>query len=269
MADDGGASRDPTWFDEALNWPGRPGLWRRLAALSIDYIVVFVIFFPLTSLAHYLTDGGVKSTFSLRWNLCQAATLNHSSDPSLSRYSWNVCRTSIFGLKIAELAVGTAPDQQAGEPSSISLDLDSKGNFRPAALDLGFLEPLVLALYFFVLERKSGQSIGKRSMAIKVHDQYDKHRTGLSVQTSARRQTMKFLGFAPMALLGGWYALQAWGDVPGHFQQISNLEIVIALVVSAIALVWPIWIMISTALGDDPIHDRVASTTVRLFEIET
>ncbi|OCX13429.1 hypothetical protein QV13_28485 [Mesorhizobium hungaricum] len=80
---------------------------------------------------------------------------------------------------------------------------------------------------------------------------------------------MKFLGFAPMALLGGWYALQAWGDVPGTIQQISNLEIVIALVVSAIALVWPIWIMISTALGDDPIHDRVASTTVRLFEIET
>ncbi|CAM5409820.1 hypothetical protein MAUB1S_06966 [Mycolicibacterium aubagnense] len=263
MVDDVSASDGKALPDDRMKWPRYAGFWRRLAASIIDYILVLIVLLPLASLAFVSTDGEVKSLFLLRWNLCQSTTLNQTSGPSLANYEWVVCRASIFGLKTAQWAEGTASDQKV-EPSSISFDLDSNGRFRPSSLDLGFLELAILAAYFFLGEWRFGQSIGKRSLGIKIYDQDQWNRVGLPAWKSFRRQAMKFAGVAPMVLSGGWYSFRAWGGDPAMVGQFPNFEIAIAFAVLAIAAAWPIWIMISIALGNDAIHDRFAGTTVRL-----
>lgn len=260
---------DEARFSDAMSWPRRGGIWRRLFASIIDYLSVLIPLYALVAGLFLLTDGGVKGSFWLNWRLCQAATLNGASDPSFARYDWQICRTSLFGLTVAEWALGTASGSQSEGNPSISFDLDSQGNIRPAALDLGFLELVVLASYLLVMELTSGQPIGKRFAALIVHDQDDKNRIGLPVRKAVRRQGMKFLGALPIMFMGGWYTVQAWGSAPGVAQDFSRLEIVGAYAALVLVMVWPIWIAISIALGNDPIHDRFAVTTVRADETET
>ncbi|WP_214470813.1 RDD family protein [Mesorhizobium sp. dw_380] len=258
---------DEARLADAMAWPRPSGIWRRLFASLIDYLIVLIALYSLIAILFLTTDGGVKGSFWLTWRTCQAATVH--GDASLAPYNWQVCRTSVFDLAVAEWAVGTSPSSQSAETASISIDLDPRGNFRPAALNLGFLELVVLASYLLVMEWTSGQPIGKRVMAIAVHDQDDKERVGLPVRKAFRRQVMKFLGALPMTLSGGWYAFQAWGSAPGATQDFSKLEIAGAYAALFLTLVWPIWIAISIVLGNEPIHDRFAGTTVRVEEPQT
>lgn len=258
-------SLDEARFANAMLWPRPGGFWRRLIASFIDYLIVLIPVYALVAALFLLTDGGAKGSFWLNWKICQSGTVH--GDPSLARYNWQVCRTSVFGLPVAQWAVGTTSETQAGKSSAVSIDLDPQGNFRSTALDVGFLEMLILATYLFYMELKSGQSVGKRVMAIQVHDQDDKSRIGLSVQKAGRRQAVKLLGPLSMTLTGGWFAFQAWGNAPGVAQDFSWLEIAGAYAAFALALIWPTWIAISIALGNEPIHDRFAGTTVRVDEI--
>ncbi|TGR88124.1 hypothetical protein EN852_040505, partial [Mesorhizobium sp. M2E.F.Ca.ET.209.01.1.1] len=82
-------------------------------------------------------------------------------------------------------------------------------------MDLGFLELPVLAIYLFVIEMMSGQSVGKRALSLVVHDEYDWRRVGLSPKKAVRRQVIKFLGTFPSMLTGAWFAFQSWRSVPG------------------------------------------------------
>ncbi|AZO11070.1 MULTISPECIES: RDD family protein [unclassified Mesorhizobium] len=251
-------------FADALDWPRRGGFWRRCFASLIDYLVVLIPVYSVVASFFLLTDGGVNGHFWLNWRICSSATVH--GNPSLEAYNWQVCRTSIFGFPVTEWAVGTPIDTQSSAAEAVSLDLDSKGNFRPAALDLGFLELPILALYLLAMEMAAGQSVGKRALSLVVHDEYDWHRTGLSVRKAVRRQVIKFLGVVPVTLTGAWFAFQTWGSIPGPAPSYSKVEIVCAFAAFALALIWPVWIGLSIASGNDPIHDRLADTTVRISE---
>ncbi|MDX8465761.1 RDD family protein [Mesorhizobium sp. VK23B] len=249
----------------AMAWPRLGGFWRRLLASLIDYFVVLVPVYSLVTGLFLFTDGGVKGHFWLNWRICSTASVH--GNPSLEAYNWQVCKTSLLGFPVAEWAIGTAKDTQSEAAPAVSLDLDPQGNFRPTALDLGFLELPILAIYLLVMEMASGQSVGKRVLSLVVHDEYDWHRTGLSLQKAARRQVIKFLGAVPVTLTGAWFAFQAWRSMPGLVSSYSKVEIVCAFAAFALALIWPIWIGLSIASGNEPIHDRVADTSVRISEI--
>lgn len=249
---------------DATAWPHVGGFWRRLFAALIDYLVVLIPLFTLAAVLFQLTDGGVKGHFWLNWRLCQEATVH--GNPSLEHYKWQVCRTSLLGFPVAEWAVGTITDTQSVAAPAVSIDLDQKGNFRSTALDLGFVELLVLATYLLVMETTSGRSVGKRALTLVVRDEYDWHRRGLSMQKAVRRQGVKFLGTVPFVLTGAWFAFQSWGSDPVVTSTYSRLEFVGAFAALAVALIWPAWIGLSIALGNEPIHDRIAGTTVRIQE---
>ncbi|TGW06430.1 hypothetical protein EN788_42180, partial [Mesorhizobium sp. M2D.F.Ca.ET.145.01.1.1] len=166
----------------------------------------------------------------------------------------------------AEWAAGAAPSTESGANSTLSIDLDLQNNFRSAALDVGFLELLVLMAYLFGMELSWGQTFGKGVMSIRVYDQNDKGRVGLPVRMAARRQVMKLLGPLSLTLTGAWFAFRAWGAAPGAAPDFSWLEITAAFAASIFSLAWSAWIGISIALGNEPIHDRFAVTTVRIFK---
>ncbi|MFA6156714.1 RDD family protein [Mesorhizobium sp.] len=248
----------------AMAWPRRGGFWRRFLASFIDYLVVLIPLYFLAAGLFALTDGGVKGHFWLFLRICMSAKVH--GGPSLERYDWQVCRSSLFGFPVANWAVGTAKETQSAKPETVSIDLNSKGNFRPAALDLGFLQVPALAIYLLLMEMASGQSVGKQALVLVVYDENDWQRRGLPLQKAFRRQVIKFLGAFPLVLTGAWSVFQTWGSVPGPAPSYSWLEIVTAFVAFGLALIWPLWIGISIALGNEPIHDRLAGTTVRTRE---
>lgn len=240
----------------AMAWPRRGGFWRRFLASFIDYLVVLIPLYFLGAGLFPLTDGGVKTHFWLS-KVCGSAKVH--GGPSLKLRQ--VCSSYQFSFPIADLAVGTMKATQFAKPETVSTDLNSKGNFRPAALDLGFLRLPALAIYLLVMEMALGRSVGKRALVLVVYDENNWQRRGLPLQKAFRRQLIKFLGAVPLVMTGAWSAFQTWGSVPGPAPSYSWLEIVTAL-----ALIWPLWIGISIALGHEPIHDRIAGTTVRTRE---
>lgn len=246
-------------------WPSLAGFWRRLFASLIDYLVVLMPLYSLVAGLFLLTDGGVKGHFWFNSQMCRSATVH--GNPTVEAYDWQMCSTSFFGFfPVAEMAVGKAKDTRSGMSPAVSIDLNSKGNFRPTALDLGFLELPILAIYLLVMEIVSGQSVGKLALSIVVRDEYDWNRIGLSLQKAACRGVIKFLGFVPVTLSGAWFAFQAWRGIPEPVPSYSRVEIVCAFVAFALVLIWLLWIWFSIAWGNGPIHDRVAGTTVRTRE---
>jgi hypothetical protein len=256
MADEG--------FEPAVVWPRRAGFWRRLWAFLIDYLVIFVALYSLVGALFLMTDGGVKGSFWLNWKTCQAANLNGMADPSLARYEWQVCSTSFFGLPVARWAAGTSTDAQSKVVSRLSLDLDSNGRFRPAALDLGFLQVLVLAAYLLVMEAAFGRSLGKGVLAIVVHDELNFHREGLSLRKATHRQMLKFAGYGPAVLAGAYFLFRTWKTDPVTGLDYSRLETAIAFIAAVIAFIWSCWIALNIATSGEPIHDRLAETSVRV-----
>ncbi|QKD01325.1 RDD family protein [Mesorhizobium loti] len=252
----------------AMAWPRQGGLWRRCFASVIDYLVVLIPLYFLVAGLFMLTDGGVKGHFGLFLTVCRPGKVHGSLSPE--RYDWQVCRSSLLGFPVADWAVGTAKASQFAKPETVSIDLNSKGNFRTAALDLGFLDLPALAIYLLVMEMTLGQSVGKRALVLVVYDEHNWQRRGLPLQKAFRRQLIKFLGAFPLVLTGTWSAFQTWGSFPGPAPSYPWWEFVPALAAAGfalgLALIWPLWIGISIALGHEPIHDRIAGTTVRTRE---
>jgi hypothetical protein len=248
----------------AMAWPRRGGIWRRLLASVIDYLVVLISLYFLTAGLAILTDGGVKGDFGLSLEVCRSFTVH--GVPSLER---KVCKSSLLGFSVADRAVGTLKGTQSIVHETVSFDLNSKDKFRPAALDLGFLQVPALAIYLLVMEA-SGRSVGKWALTLVVYDEPNWQRRGLPLQKAFRRQLIKFLGAFPLVLTQAWSAFQSWGSFPRPAPSYSWWEIVPALVAAGfalgLALIWPLWIGISIAMGHEPIHDRVAGTTVRTRE---
>jgi hypothetical protein len=151
---------------------------------------------------------------------------------------------------------------QLAKSETVSIKVGSEETFRLTTLDQGLLQLPALAIYLLVMEMAFGRSIGKRALVLVVYDQDHWQRRGLPLQKALRRQAIKFLGALPLVLTGAWSAFQTWGSVPGSAPSNSWLEIA-----TASALIWPLWIGISIALGHEPIHDRIAGTTVRTREI--
>lgn len=253
-----------TELSAAMAWPRRGGFRRRFFAALIDYLIVLMPLVALVAVLFQLTDGGVQGHFWLLLDTCSSAKVHGS--PSFERYDWQVCRSSLFGFPVADWAAGTAKESQSAIRETLSFDLNSKGKFHPAALDLGFLQVPALAIYLLVTEMVFGQSVGKQALVLVVYDENNWQRRGLPLQKAFRRQAMKFLGTLPLVLTGAWSAFQTLGGVRGAAPSYSWLEFGPAFVVVGLALVWPAWIGISIAMGHEPIHDRVAGTTVRTRE---
>ena len=239
----------------AMAWPRRGGLWRRFLALVVDYFVVLIPLYILVAGLLLVAGGGVKDHFV---EVCRSGKV----DGGLLPERWQVCESYNSDFPVADWAVGKAKMAQSAKAATVSIKVGSSETLQLTALDRGFLELSALAIYLLVMEMVFGQSVGKRALVLVVYDENNWQRRGLPLQKAFRRQLIKFLGAFPLVLTGAWSAFQTWGSFPGFAPSYSWLEIVTTL-----ALIWPLWIGISIAFGQEPIHDRIAGTTVRTREI--
>lgn len=239
----------------AMAWPRRGGIWRRFLALVIDYLVVIIPLYFLVAGLFVVAGGGVKDHFV---EICRSGKVHGGLLPERRQ----VCKSYNFDVPVADWAVEKAKMAQLAKSETVSIKVGSEETFRLTTLDQGFLQLPALAIYLLVMEMAFGQSVGKRALVLVVYDQDHWQRRGLPLQKAFHRQLIKFLGAFPLVLTGAWSAFQTWGSVPTPAPSYSWLEIVTTL-----ALVWPAWIGISIASGHEPIHDRIAGTTVRTREI--
>jgi hypothetical protein len=237
-----------------MAWPRRGGLWRRFLALVIDYLVVMIPLYFLVAGLFLVAGGGVKDHFL---EVCRSGKVHGGLLPE----RWQVCKSYNFDVPVADCAAGKAKMAQFAKSETVSIKVGSKETFRLTALDQGFLQLPALAIYLLVMEMFFGQSVGKRALVLVVYDRDKWQRRGLPLQKAFRRQLIKFLGAFPLVLTGAWSAFQTWGSVPAPAPSYSWLAIV-----TTFALIWPLWIGISIALGHEPIHDRIVGTTVRTRE---
>lgn len=248
----------------------RAGFWRRLIAFLIDYLIIFVPLFVLVAAVFSLTNGGITSTFFLTWKICHGATLNEGSDLPAADYDWKLCRTSAFGLTVAQWAQGSPKivaqsDNSSSNSSTVVVyAVDSQGNFRSPPLDVSFVQWIALFIYLLLMEKKSGSSLGKRIMSIAVHDNYDIDRTGLPSLKAFERQGAKFFGLLPAIFLQAWYAFEYWGVWPENMASVSVGTIIVGFASASIAGIWFIWISVSIVRTGNPVHDQFAATSVRL-----
>lgn len=239
----------------AMAWPRRGGIWRRFLALAVDYFVVMIPLYVLVAGLVLVADGGVKDHLV---EICKSGKVDGGLLPERRQ----VCKSYNFDFPVADWAVEKAKMAQFEKSETDSIKVGSEETFRLTALDQGLLQLPALAIYLLVMEMAFGRSVGKRALMLVVYDKDLWQRRGLPLQKAFRRQLIKFLGAFPFVLTGAWSAFQTWGSVATPAPSYSWLEIVTTL-----ALVWPAWIGISIASGHEPIHDRIAGTTVRTREI--
>jgi hypothetical protein len=239
----------------AMAWPRRGGLWRRFLALVIDYLVVIIPLYFLVAGLFLVAGGGVKDHFV---EICRSGKVHGGLLPE----RWQVCKSYNFDFPVADWAVGKAKMDQFAKSETVSIKVGSEETFRLTALNQGLLQLPALAIYLLVMEMAFGRSVGKRALVLVVYDKDNWQRRGLSLEKAFRRQLVKFLGAFPLVLTGAWSAFQSWGSVATPALSYSWVE-----VVTTLTLIWPLWIGISIAFGQEPIHDRIAGTTVRTREI--
>lgn len=247
-------------------WPDQAGVWRRFAAFSIDVVLVTIAVSLLVAALHWMTKGEVEAkNLSIRWSICRDATVNEGSSPELADYEWKMCSTSFFGLPLARWIEGTQGAEGADQ-KSVDLSVDHQGSIRPTPLDVSFIQWAVLFMYLFLMEWGSGAPIGKRVMALMVHDDDDFQRVGLPTKKSFVRQVVKLFGMILTIPLEAWSAFANWG----HQEELALLETTtadtlltyVAIVAIAIMFIWSLWVVISMAISD-AIQDRFAGTSVR------
>jgi hypothetical protein len=239
----------------------RAGFWRRLLASIIDYLVVFVPLYLVVAALFSVSNGAVQGSFLLRFNACYETSVNWNSEPPAGIDVWNWCGTSVLGLTTVSTLVGTSTTNK----TEIALPLDADRQVREDVFDVGAFDALILFIYLFFMEWRSGRPIGKRIMAVVVHDVDGWERHGLPIKKAFRRQLAKAAGLLPMAVVQTIYSIALWMNaIPADKEQQSIAWTVIALASIAIAVAWFIWIAISIIVGRDPIHDRYAGTSARI-----
>ncbi|MEZ2333550.1 RDD family protein [Mesorhizobium sp. RCC_202] len=236
----------------AMAWPRRGGIWRRFLALAVDYLILIIPLYFLVAGLLLAAGGGDHFV-----EICRSGKV----DGGLLPERWQVCKSYNSDFPVADRAVEKAKMAQLAKSETVLIKSGSEETFQLTALDQGFLQLSVLAIYLLVMETVFGRSVGKRALVLVVYDRDNWQRRGLPLQKAFRRQLIKFLGAIPLVLTGAWSAFETWGSVPTPAPSYSWLE-----VVTTLALIWPLWIGISIALGLEPIHDRIAGTTVRTRE---
>ncbi|CAI2932716.1 RDD family protein [Aminobacter niigataensis] len=241
--------------------PSRAGFWRRSLALCIDYLVMFVPLYLVVAALFSQTNGAVQGNFFLKLGACYETSVDWASTPPAGIDAWQVCRTSILGVTTAIQLVGKNTENGTG----ITFPVDASGQLRDNVFDAGILEPLILFVFLFSMEWRTGWTFGKRCVTIVVKDVDDERRVSLPVNKAFRRQFVKAAGLLPMIVLQIAYVIAEWmGSVPTEGELQTQVWLVASVASIAIAIAWFVWIAVSIMFGRDPIHDRFAATTVRM-----
>jgi uncharacterized RDD family membrane protein YckC len=246
----------------------RAGFWRRFAALLIDMAVVLIPLQIVLVIVFAQTNGAVQGSFGITSTACAPVdTLPEGIDP-IPPADFNTfveCRTSLFGFDTQRVLTVSKVTQTENTSSSLfySYDLGADGRPRSDVWDAGWVSMLLLLVYLVVMEFRTGATLGKRVLSIKVRDVANPLGVGVPFGKAAGRNLAMMIGAIPLVMLQiiTWLRVAGGGADPLE-TLLSSFNIAMTIIGGLVILAWLIWIVISVARKRDPIYDWLAGTTV-------
>jgi uncharacterized RDD family membrane protein YckC len=251
----------------AVNGAGdraRAGFWRRFLALLIDMAVVLVPLQVLVAILFAQTNGTVQGSYGITYTRCAEAVIPEGlvlqPPPPAGADSAMVCSVYFLGFETARTLTVSKTTQDGNVTTSVfqAYSLSADGFPRDDVFQTDWLAVLLLLAYLVTLECRTGITVGKRILGIRVFDTDDLDRIGLPLRKAILRQLAMWLGSAPMllvAIAGALSSSEAGFANPGLF--------LTGIGVTGIAgFAWLIWILVSVSNKRDPIYDRLVGTSV-------
>ncbi len=235
----------------------RGGFWRRAGAFLIDVLIIVVLLQVAALAAFPLTNGLVQYGGGLEFRSCRRlasppAELRVPPDFA-ANYALD-CVSTFFGLPVARTVTIGRSTREGRIAKNVwfvfMADADGKP-VRGFSMDLLWL-PL-LFLYRIVLERRNGQTVGKRATRVRVVEGTP---GTLRVGAAAKRNLLLLLPFLPAL------ALQAYGSLLPSFSLLSTPfllgDVAAGLVLSAATL----FAAVQIVRRRDAFYDEAAGTAV-------
>lgn len=252
--------------------PPRPraGFWRRLLAFVLDGFVVLMPFTIIAAISFGLSGGRIQSAYGLLYPFCTLrAELPADLTPQpLSDFNFiEDCRLAFPGMDTGRvLRVGNRqPEQVFGQSASQTYWLDPQGRPSDVVLNLGLIAFLAYPIYAILMESRSGQTLGKRLLRIKVIDPANATREGVAISKAFWRQAAMFVLSAPAY---GAQLFAAWFLIPTSESFLEVVTNPIHAWVDGLGMVaqlfFTVVIVVALARKRDPIYDRFAGTAVIL-----
>lgn len=243
--------------------PVRAGFWRRVGALLIDFIIILVPLQIVVAMLFAMSNGSVQGSFGIVSRTCQSVAQVPSGlepSPPADANTFTECRIGLFGLPTARsLAVGTVKqDGNTTTGSYITYSLDADG--KPVdAFNTDLIAILAVIAYLIAMERRSGATIGKRTLGIRTVPTGTPGQIGLSLRQAVTRQAAMWIGMVPALIF--MFVVLFFIEDPLAAMQTRGYWTMFAFA-AAVELAWLIWIIVSVSKKRDPIYDRIAGTSV-------
>jgi len=240
----------------------RAGFWRRVGALVIDSIIIFLPLQILVAILFAQTNGNIQGGFfvSTECHSVSAFPEGLQPPPPADANFANQCKSSFFGFPTAHVLVVSAVTQTGNMTTSRSFNYPLDASGKPTnAFDMGWVAILVLVLYLIAMEWRSGATVGKRLLKMRAFEAGNTTGVGIPLSKAVIRNLAMWIGIIP-ALLVMAKILFFTAD-PLTAMTGSGFWLAFA-VAFAIEVAWLVWIIVSVSRKSDPIYDRLAGTSL-------
>lgn len=237
------------------------GLFPRLGALVLDFIIVIVAVQLITTAVHYISRGEVQGALGLAFVDCQPTRDIPKLDPPPSQaYNFAMhCQRSLLGLDMANwLAVGRVVSLGNGrfdkEMRQYALGPQGEQAFTPMIAGDGWIVFAFFA-YLVVADWLFGATVGKWIVGLRTVNLAEPGRRRLPLGRILVRHVTMHAGILISTVIIFVYLF-----VANDQEAAQNLG---RLFFAILVLGWILWNAVRLMMGLESLYDRAAGTTVR------
>jgi uncharacterized RDD family membrane protein YckC len=236
----------------------RAGFWRRWFACLIDLITIWVPFQLIVPVLFVVTSGHIQMTSPLNKTVCSAIETVPDGlvpPPPAGLNLARECNAYFFGAQTARvLQVG--PATKEGTTTNIdwlTYGLDRDG--RPIISGVGeWIMILALIAYLVATETRTGATLGKYAMGIRVIDAAAPAGPTVPLRKIALRYLVMLIGFVWIFFAPSYSRFDE--SVSSRLYDFVFSAGVLVL------LAWITFVNVQIARKRDPLYDRMAGTAV-------
>jgi hypothetical protein len=279
----------------------RAGFWRRLFAISIDSIIVSVLFQVIAAALFAVTSGEIQTHGDVAYTTCvklekvpEGLAPPPPADVNVARR----CDVYFLGLQTGRILQLGHVAKEGALARAQTYMLDREGRAIDA-ISLDWVAAPLLILYLILMETRAGATFGGRAMAIRVVDVMQPASPAVALHKIVLRYLAMLIGFLPLlvilivdlgiygspddlreflASLSAWETFMSDGaswriqwrpyllDLPerllGPTTSWPGDDEWPCAVAVILANLWMIFLAVQVALKRDPVYDRLAGTAV-------
>ncbi len=239
----------------------RAGYWRRIIAVLIDALIIWLPFQALAAVFFSATSGWIQLDSGLTYDICAPAAVVpdalHPPPPSGSN-SAELCRIFFLGAKTARTLKVSRVIKQGSVTSSVYRIYRLDVQQRPIeGLTIDWIGWTALAAYVIAMAWRTGATLGDRTVRIRMIATATPDALGVPLLRVIIRYFAAMIGLLPMICILAY--LYFVGDV----ELIASARFLTFYTVAMIlAIVWVVINLIKIVRESDPLYDLIAGTSI-------